>query len=241
MKKMLVLVLVAFYSAIYLSPCFAFYENFNSQKAERFNKKMEALTKNFSEFASKIVNFNKPIFEVRLTRKEREYTEWGEDDKPLLSKVEWNRVYAKDKTLVLAYSWREKKFGTLIFKTNDPNFDFRGLRVGADVKVLEKFFGDSIRNIGHVKGNSVTIYGPYYGPSGELPETLSIICVDGIITEFIYDLGFGITRDGLISKKAVNFAEKTAKEMGLSSLNGGLPTYFNEKELVTFFTDPNKN
>ena len=242
MKKLSLAILCMF---LFVQPVFAIYNVFSENKIEKtkveaFNKKMEALTEDIGALAHKIAAFNKPIFEAQLTRKEREYQEWGEDTVSI-SKVVWNRVYAKDKTLVLAYGDKKKKFEAIILKTNDPSFSFSGLRVGASIKDLEHFFGDKISNIGHIKGNTTIVYGPYYGPSGELPSTISIICANGIVSELIYDIGFEIGRDGMLSEKAVNFAEKQTRKMKLSSINRALPTYFNDKTLVTILTDPNKN
>ena len=61
-----------------VQPCFAFYDmNSDNKKVpakiESFNKKMELLVKDTSELADKIAAFNKPVFEAKLTRKEREY------------------------------------------------------------------------------------------------------------------------------------------------------------------------
>lgn len=212
--------------------CFAFYEA-GSEKIDVFNDKINILVKEIDIFADNIAIHNKPIFESRLTRKEREYID---EDNIEISNVIWNRVYAKDFTLVFAAALRDKKFRAFFMKTTDPKFVFHGIHVGASVRVLENFFGDSINNIGHKIGDTIIIFGPYYGGSSWLDPTINIRCKNGAITEINYDAGgeFDDSRGGCLSMKAVNFAESQARKMGMSSLNKLLPIFYDGQSIVNY-------
>ena len=157
MKRVVLLVLVAFVVSICAWPAGAAYDPLSSSrteraKAEAFNGKMELLVRDVGKLADQIAAYNKPAFEVRLTREERQYQEMGEDNYRT-SRILYNRVWAKDKTLVLGEARGDKRFYATFLTTIDPEYSFvGGIRVGAGTKILENFFGDSIMNAGNVEG-----------------------------------------------------------------------------------------
>lgn len=228
MKKIALWVMVAVCVVMGVEPIFAAYSNYSENKAEMakiesFNKKMEALVEEVEGLASKIAAYNKPVFEVKLAKKERQHYDEG-DDVPSLSPVQWNRVWAKGKTIVLGAAKKDKKFWAHFFKTSDPGIVFsNGIRVGASVNVLERYFRDTMKNIGYVKGKNIIICGPYYGESDVMAPTVSIVCQNGIITEIHYDIAAGYGGDGgAWSNKALDFANKQARQMGFSGIRSGL-------------------
>ena len=199
---------------------------------DRFNNRMETLTKSVENLADSIAAYNKPVFEAQLTKQERRYYDWQEERTVILS-ILWNKVWAKDKTIVLGGAARDKKFGAFLLKTTDPELVFSGgIRVGASVKVLEQFLGDSLTSIKagastikyspevvSIKGNRVTVTGPI--KETDVPfSTVRITCVNGVITEIFFDFTgpFKIEEQGILSRKAMNFAETQAKKMGMSGM-----------------------
>lgn len=211
-----------------VQPSFAAYDMYS----DAFDKKMKLLTKDAAKLADNIAAYNKPVFEAKLTRKEREYTDF-EKGKISISPITWNRVFAKDKTLVISFTHKDGTSKAYFMKTTEPDFSFHGLHVGSDIKAIEKFFGAPINNISYKIGTTLIIYGPsyngpYYVGENFLDATVNIRIKNGRITEINYDVGgdFDDSRGGTLSRKAVDFAERQARQMGLSSINGGLPVYF---------------
>ena len=217
MKKIMLWVMVAVCVVVSVEPVFAVYNAFSPQ-AQAYNKKMEVILKEIQAFAEKIVAYNKPAFEVQLTKKEREYYPMGFGDdgetQPPLSSIMWNRVYVKDKTLVFAAAEKNKKFTVFSFITTDPAYVFnRNIRVGASAKVLERYFGDTLKNMGDSKGKKTTLYGPLIdGVDGSYPFVL-ITCEKGIITQIEADFRLGEGDVEVISKKAEKFVERKKKEL----------------------------
>lgn len=160
---------------------------------------------------------NKPAFEAKLTKQEG-------DAYPGMIPIVWNRVWAKDKTLVFGFAAKNKIFDAIYLATSDPNFVFSGgIRVGASTKVLENFFSDTIHNIGTVKGNTIIVNGPHWeGPDDN--SIVQITCKNGVITEIVFNWSYSTnfvagSADGFIfSQKALDFANKQAQQMGLSGL-----------------------
>lgn len=223
MKKAILLVMVAVYVMVSVEPVFAAYTNgagygedysayskAKRAKADAFFKKVEILRDDVAILAEKIAKYNKPVFEVALTKQEREL---GGD-----FQIFWNRVWVKDKTICIGVAGRDKKFFADYLITSDPNLLFAGgIRVGASTKVVERIFADTMSNMGVVKGNTITVSGPpQEGPDG-LEPIVRLTCVNGIITEITYGCIYGeIT--GNISKKTVEFANKHARQMGLADI-----------------------
>ena len=187
-------------------------------RMKRFDRKITALLKNVSQLADKIAAYNQPVFEARLTKKEREFYEMG-DETPSTSPIMWNRVWAKDKTITLGAALKDKKFWAEFFKTSDPELVFVGdIRVGASAKIVESYFGESLANIGTAKGNTITITGPLSEETDFFEPTVSITCVNGVVTEIFYDITAGGLEQACLSESAVKFANTRAKEMGFSGI-----------------------
>ncbi|MBQ7155450.1 MAG: hypothetical protein IJR85_07865 [Synergistaceae bacterium] len=155
-------------------PVFAVYDPF-SAKAQAYNKKAEVLLKEIQVFADKIAAFNNPAFEAQLTN-------------PPLTAIMWDRVYTKDKTLVFASAEKNKKFTASFFATTDPAYVFgKNIKVGASTKVLESYFGDTIKNMGETQGKRITLHGPIIdGVDGTYP-VFAIVCENGIIAKITAD------------------------------------------------------
>lgn len=136
MKKVTLWVLVALCLIMSAESVFAAYNAYSENKAiqadaEAFFRKADVLMKDVRRLANKIAKNNKPAFEAKLTKRE------------IGSDILWNRVYAKDKTLVFAFAGKNKAFEGVYLVTSDPNFVFSGgIRVGASTKVLERFFSE---------------------------------------------------------------------------------------------------
>lgn len=223
MKKVTLWILTALVVAVCVQPVFAGYvgkyfeiERKNGHKAaeayqkraDTLNKKMDILISDVQKLADKIAAFNKPAFEAQLTKKEREYWDMGfDEDEVLISPVLWSRVWVKDKTLVFGMAKKDKKFRATYFATTDPEFVFLGgIRVGASIKTLEKFFGvsvDVLKDEG-IKGD--LIIGPQFDGTDGKWATIFIVYNKGLITEITADF----TNDessSVYSKKAGNFAK----------------------------------
>ena len=192
------------------------------------NNKLFLLERDVRKMADGIVAYNKPAFEAQLTKKERTYVDWETEEKAITGVI-WNRVWAKDKTVVLGSAAKDKKFGSLMFKTTDPKKTFSGgIHVGSTIKELEKFLGASLNTVAQVlnkmtNGNAVVIKGKKITITGPVQETdapddpmITITCVNGIITEISMSWT-EVDLEGCISQKALNFANQKAKEMGMSA------------------------
>ncbi len=182
------------------------------------------------KLAKQIAQYNKPVFEVKLTKKERQYYDMDVmgDYVPYTSSIIWNKVCAKDKTVVLGIAGKDKKFYPLYFKTADPKFSFAGgIHVGSSVQDLERFLGYKVtkktvpkHTLYSKKGNIIFFAGPVELESdAEFPIAV-IKCENGRITEIFYDgTGGRSNPDGIISKKALDFANKQTRQLGLSVFN----------------------
>lgn len=188
------------------------YEN----KWQKFEDKISSLAKDVGKLANNIAMYNKHVFETKLTKKEQQYYEL-DNTKPSLSGIMWNRVWKKEETIVLGGADKNKKFMAYFLKTSNPELIFSGsIRVGASVKVLESYFGDTLANVGTVKGNIITISGPMQ-ESEFWESTVSIKCINGVITEIFYD-AVGNYDEGCLSKQTVDFANTQARQMGFSGI-----------------------
>ena len=232
MKKFMLWIMVAVCVMVSVEPVFAVYTierltkiknrkeaKIYEEKMWKFEEKMSSIAEDVGKLANKIAEYNKPIFEAKLTKKERriENEMHGSGTSPIV----WNKVCAKNKTVMLGLSRQDKKFWAFYFKTADPALIFSGgIRVGADIKTLERFFGDSITNIGYVNGNVITLRGPANQGTDVPNPTVTIKCIGGKVAEIFFDAsaGGGFKGMGCISLKALDFANKQAKQMGLSSL-----------------------
>lgn len=167
---------------------------------------------NAMKSAQKIVDYNKPAFEVKLTKQERYYNDefFGTGTSPVIYK----RVWAKDKTIVTGWATANKKFHADYIETIDPDVIFMGgVHVGGSIRDLEKLFGTSINAI-----NESTKTGIIYGSSqSEEPWWTLITHKNGIITEIRsqrvdeWPGGFPIPD----SSKANNFMVNKRRQMGI--------------------------
>lgn len=217
MKKVILCIILVFLSSLQ-----AFATSY-----EAINNKLFALERSVRKMADGIASYNKHIFEVQLTKKERIYHEDWEIGEEGITDIIWNRVWAKDKTVVLGGATKEKNFRSLMFKTTDTMKSFsEGIHVGSTTEELEKFLGASLTNVAKalnpmnsdravvVKGNIVTIVGPIQETDVPDEPLITITCKNGLVTEISmewFDL------EGCISQKAMNFANQKAKEMGMST------------------------
>ena len=192
------------------------------------NNKLFILEQSVRNIADSIATYNKPAFEAQLTKKERTYDDW--EMGITVTGVIWNRVWAKDNTVVLGSAAKDKKFGALIFKTTDPKKMFSGgIHVGSTKGDLENFLGASLNTVAKAlnnmtsdrsvitKGNKITITGPVQETDAPEDPLVIITCENGIITE-IFMSWTDVDLEGCISQKAINFANQKAKEMGMSNL-----------------------
>ena len=118
------------------------------------------------EFGNTILAYNKPIFEVTLTRKERTCEDF---QGTYLSTIMYNRICAKNKTIVISTAEKDKKFSTTLIITGDLDFppknvkaqnnpllesimkNYDGIYVGANISVIERFAGISVQNISRIQ------------------------------------------------------------------------------------------
>lgn len=75
-----------------------------------------------------------------------------------------------------------------------------------------------MKNIGEVRGKVVTVSGPHW-EDGDAPSIVHITCRNGVITEIMFNWVYGVSfvNTGFTSKQAVDFANRKAREMGLSA------------------------
>ncbi len=196
---------------------------------DSINNKLTALERDVRKMADGIAAYNKPIFEVQLTKKERTYVDWETEEKALTGVI-WNRVWAKDNTVVLGSADKNKKFGSLMFKTTDSKKTFSGgIHVGSTTGDLERFLGAPLNTVAKAlnemtngravitQGNKITITGPVQETDAPEDPLITISCVNGMITEISMSWT-DADLEGCISQKALNFANQRAKEMGMSRL-----------------------
>ena len=107
------------------------------------------LASSFKTFAKNIIAHNTPAFQIELYKNEL----------PKNSGKIYNRVCAKDKTIVAANSSKkDDKYKAFCMMTADPNFIFTGgIRAGADIRTVENFFvamaSDLAQEPGHIHMN----------------------------------------------------------------------------------------
>ena len=202
---------------------------------DELNDKLSTLARDVRKVADEIVAHNKPVFEVQLTENERSYFDW-ESEEMSKTGVIWNRVWARDKTIVLGSAGEDKKFGALIFKTTDPQKAFSGgIHVGSTAREFQKFFGASVNTVAKAlndmtggkaafaketfaQENRIMITGPIQDTEVSEEPLITITCVNGVITEISMAWNES-DLEGCISKKAMNVANKKVKEMGMLKPN----------------------
>ena len=93
---------------------------------------MDVVIGSLEKFANQIVANNQHTFETKLTYNETHYGGMTLD-------LEYGRVWAKDKTIVIGFAGSDKRFTARTVMTADPKFKFaNGLHVGMDMKALKK-------------------------------------------------------------------------------------------------------
>lgn len=151
------------------------------------------LESSIKSLSKNIITHNKPAYEIQLTKKEL----------PKKVKERYNRVCAKDKTIVAGDAGKSKKYKPFCFVTIDPAFAFTGgIRVGADIRTVENFFVSRISDLtdtpGHVhlnsngnvhidilyEGNKITQIGYY--------DTQSVSCqrIGSFVQKKMQEMGF---------------------------------------------------
>ena len=179
--------------------------------------KSDVIGKSLLDLAKRIMANNKYAFETKMTQKDRELYEMGEEI-PTISQIIWNRVWAKDKTIVVGEARKDKKFRVRLFMTRDPQITFvNGLRVGDDIHVLEQFFGSPLER-------------QFYFPEGitwlsigNTGEFIHIFYKDDKITELRW---FNLMDP--TAKKTDNFVKQTAQRMGFPSSFSMTPDEFGD-------------
>ena len=187
--------------------------------SERSGPKMEIIARDLERLGNNIAMYNKPVFEVKLTRKEREYADEWDEGRVRLSPIVWNRVYAKDKTVVVGLARKDKQFFVASLKTCDPAFIFSGgIHVGSSIKDLERFFGTSINRVGYPDGNNTTLIEPIRWETDDFSNPVACIkCSNGIVTEFIFD--WLDVQQHIVSDKTSKFANQQARKIGVSNFS----------------------
>lgn len=109
----------------------------------------EELARSFRTLAKKIITSNKPAYQIKLEKKEL----------PKRAGTVYNRVCAKDKTIVAGSAGKSGKFKAFCMMTTDPAFIFTGgIRAGGDIRTVENFFvaraSDLAEEPGHIHFNS---------------------------------------------------------------------------------------
>lgn len=180
------------------------------------------------ELGNNILKYNKPAFEVKLTKKERTVPENDYDDpsdpntKMILSPVMYGRVCVKGRTIVVGSAEKDKKFTADFIITGDPGFpskskeatenpnltNYDGIYVGARVGIIEKFVGIPAQTITKIQQQQAGIID--LDPTSFVFTRLAY--KDGKITELHYHDGYARN-----SPKVWDFVEKKVKELGLTS------------------------
>ena len=176
------------------------------------------------ELGNNILKYNKPAFEVKLTKEERTVPEddYDPNTKMILSPVMYSRVCVKGRTIVLGSAGKDKNFTADFILTGEPGFpskskeatdnpnltNYDGIYVGARVGIIEKFVGISAQTITKIQQQEDGII---------IFEAASYVIIrlaykDGKITELYHHNGYAMN-----SPKVWDFADKKAKELGLTS------------------------
>lgn len=171
----------------------------------------ETLMISLYDLARKIIANNKPAFEQTLTKSERTIEGWD-------SGVFYFRVWAKDTTIVVGSGDKKKKFYPDYIQMRDPEMIFvGGIRVGASVNVLEKFFGASLKQLTQ---DAIEVGGkPQNGeilflPENDVDPCVRILHKDGKITE-IESFSNDMDRPAF-TKKVEAFVRQRKIEMSLA-------------------------
>jgi len=163
--------------------------------------KSDVIGASLVKLGQQIIANNKYIFETQLTKNDRTWYGWG-DDGPNVSSIIWNRVWAKDQTIVVGEAKKDKKFQLRVIATRDPKMVFAsGLHVGSSVKALEQFFGplSVFEEVDGIGGREV----------GNTGAAIEIYHENGKITELRWNNSYEP-----YAKKADDFVKKVAKQMG---------------------------
>lgn len=172
------------------------------------------LSTTLNNMAQNIANYNKYVFETKLTKQERDLG--GEDGMygPGLSDELYNRVWAKDKTIVAGYELVDRKGKNYAhyIHTSDPEIIFAGgIRVGASTSVLEKYFRKPLNKIGWSERK---ILGEIcFLSESDFGECLRILHRNGRITEIEWCFWDGSSPK---VKRTYDFVARKHREMGLS-------------------------
>ena len=191
--------------------------------------KGEEFEKSILKLASQIMLNNKPVFETQMSKKERSYM-YDDGTKGVSPKI-YNRVWAKDYTIVVGCAGKNKKFELKYIATRDPNFVFAGgIRAGANVNVIEKFIGKTI-------AQASAIYDEYDGLGACLNYENNgkylnwglgrdTVYMDfslknkNTISQITYNTYEGTEEFYLpISEKTVSFLKDTVKKMGFDDVD----------------------
>ena len=187
----------------------------NRVKIDR-SERWQTLAKSLSDLAQRIAAHNKFIYETKFTKKERAVDE----DNPtgLVDEYEkgfadqlYNRVWAKDKTLVIGCEDIDEPGNNYAYyiNTSDPLIYFAGnIRAGADIGLIEKFFGASVKSLSD-KDGEITLL-----PESDWGECVRIQYKDNKITEL--EWYFNDTTRPSVERTAKVVRDKKS-EMGLSS------------------------
>lgn len=179
-------------------------------------ERWEMLAKSLSDLAQRIVTHNKFIYETKFTKKERAVDENGpaglvdEYEKGFADEL-YNRVWAKDKTLVIGCENinDEGNNHAYYINTSDPLLYFAGnIRVGADIGVIEKFFGAPVSSLSDKQGEITLL------PESDWGECVRILYKDNKITEL--EWYFSDSTRPSVERTAQVVSEKKS-EIGLSS------------------------
>lgn len=101
-------------------------------------------------FGAGIIINNAPAYEIQLAQSEL----------PENISIRYNKVCAKDQTIVVGDAGGNKRYGAFCMVTSDPAFAFAGgIRAGAPVSTVENFFGKNISQLSAQPGRAHIKYG----------------------------------------------------------------------------------
>ena len=170
-----------------------------------------SIDRDLSELAQSIIAYNKPAFEIKLTKKERMVED---EDGKYVTPFMYNKVWVKGKTIVIGIATEDKSFAALNIITAEPGFPPENknktekvpyICVGQDVSVIENYAGTSVQNVSEEEGHIHF-------------DTLNFTFVDlkyknGKITEIQKN---DFNNGESVAKRTWDFAKKKAKQLGLT-------------------------
>ena len=189
--------------------------NIDRQFEDRHIKLGSDIENGLQELAKSVIANNKFALDLQVPKKELPTKDFW--DEPIKPEATFNRVWAKNKTIIIGTSGRDKKFTADYILTGDPLYSFgkNKIHAGMNISVIKKLLGPSKSKESNF--NTINTYNDKRKISGQInfdPTSfvfLNVYHKNNIITAIEYHNGYAV-----FARKTTSFAVRKAKEFGLN-------------------------